>query len=113
MDILIQEKCALFVSAVGVPPPWAVSKLHAAGIPIMNVIGSPKHVQKCIDAGVDLICAQGGEGGGHTGDLAASVLWPVVVDLCRGKKSKLTGGKIVNYRPELDDFYLLLNHNQP
>ena len=40
------EGAKLFVSAVGVPPRWAVDKLHAAGIPIMNMIGSPNHVKK-------------------------------------------------------------------
>jgi NAD(P)H-dependent flavin oxidoreductase YrpB (nitropropane dioxygenase family) len=30
----------------------------------MNMIGAPKHVPKAIEAGVDIICAQGGEGGG-------------------------------------------------
>jgi NAD(P)H-dependent flavin oxidoreductase YrpB (nitropropane dioxygenase family) len=44
----------------------------------MNMIGAPKHVAKALDAGVDIICAQGGEGGGHTGDVASSVLIPTV-----------------------------------
>lgn len=30
------------------------------------MIGHVKHVKKCLDLGADLICAQGGEGGGHT-----------------------------------------------
>ncbi|KAJ3229225.1 hypothetical protein HDU78_009175 [Chytriomyces hyalinus] len=51
IDVIIHEKCALFVSAVGVPPKWAVDKLHAAGIPVMNMIGAPKHVPKAIEAG--------------------------------------------------------------
>lgn len=34
IDIIIEEKAALFVSAVGVPPRWAVEKLHAANIPV-------------------------------------------------------------------------------
>lgn len=46
---------------------------------------------KAIEAGVDIICAQGGEGGGHTGDVPTSVLIPKVVDLCRGHRSPLTG----------------------
>lgn len=37
IDIIIEEKAALFVCAVGVPPKWAVDKMHAAGIPVMNV----------------------------------------------------------------------------
>jgi len=91
LDIIIEAKVKLFVSAVGVPPRWAVDKLHAAGIPVMNMIGAPKHVKKALDAGVDIICAQGGEGGGHTGDVPTSILIPKVVDLCRGHKSPLTG----------------------
>lgn len=101
---------------------WVVDKLHSAGIAVMNMVGSPKHVQPALDAGVDLICAQGTEGGGtvavlavcsvlrcplrshecyaclltltsgHTGDLATSVLIPAVVDACRGKQSAFTRG---------------------
>ena len=84
----------LFVAAVGVPPKWAVQKLHAAGILVMNMIGSPKHVSKALEAGVDLLCAQGGEGGGHTGEVATSILIPAVVDLCKGKRSPLHGGPV-------------------
>merc|ERR1719253_2284221 len=93
-DIIIKERAAIFVCAVGVPPKFMVDKLHAAGIPIMNMVGHPHHVQKALDAGVDLICAQGGEGGGHTGEIATSILIPKVVDACRGKISPLTGGPV-------------------
>jgi len=91
IDVICASGAKLFVSAVGVPPAWAVEKLHQHKILVMNMIGSPKHVQHCLDVGVDIICAQGGEGGGHTGDIATSILIPKVVDLCRGKKSPLTG----------------------
>ncbi|KAJ3100236.1 hypothetical protein HDU97_002420 [Phlyctochytrium planicorne] len=94
IDIIIEEKTRLFVSAVGVPPRWAVDKLHAANILVMNVVGAPKHVSKAIDAGCDIICCQGGEGGGHTGDVPTSILTPKVVDLCKGRKSELTGGPV-------------------
>ena len=40
----------------------------------------------------DMVCIQGGEAGGHTGDIASSVLIPQCVDVCRGKTSPLTGG---------------------
>lgn len=94
IDIVIEEKASLFVSAVGIPPKHVVDRLHKAGIPYMNMIGHPKHVAKCIEAGVDIICAQGGEGGGHTGDVPTSVLIPTVVELCKGRKSPLTGNDI-------------------
>jgi len=94
LDVVIEEKATLFVSAVGVPPKRAVERLHAAGIPIMNMVGAPKHVKYALAAGVDLICAQGGEGGGHTGEVATSILIPKVVDMCKDKRSPLTGEPI-------------------
>lgn len=90
VDIIIQEGAKLFVSAVGVPPKHVVEKLHAAGVLYMNMIGHPKHVQKALDAGADIICAQGGEGGGHTGDVPTTILIPTVAKLCQGKKSPMT-----------------------
>lgn len=95
VDIIIEEKAALFICAVGVPPKWAVDKFHAAKIPVMNMIGHPKHVAKCLEAGCDIICAQGGEGGGHTGDIPTSILLPEVVDACKGHTSSLTGQPIL------------------
>ncbi|KAJ5765060.1 hypothetical protein N7520_004619 [Penicillium odoratum] len=91
IDIIIESGAKLFVSAVGVPPKSAVEKLHGAGILCMNMIGHPKHVAKALDVGVDIICAQGGEGGGHTGDVPTTVLIPTVAKLVKGKKSPLTG----------------------
>ncbi|KPM35610.1 hypothetical protein AK830_g10960 [Neonectria ditissima] len=91
VDIVIEEKAALFVSAVGVPTKAVVDKLHAHGIAYMNMIGHVKHIKKCLDLGVDIICAQGGEGGGHTGDIPTTVLIPAVVDICKKHKSPLTG----------------------
>ena len=67
IDIIIESGAKLFVSAVGVPPKWAVDKLHDNGILCMNMIGAPKHAVKALAVGVDIICAQGTEGGGHTG----------------------------------------------
>jgi len=87
IDVLIDEGCALFVCAVGVPPRWLVDKLHNAGIPVMNMIGAPHHVDKALEVGVDMLCAQGTEAGGHTGVVATLPLVPQVVDMVRGTKN--------------------------
>eukprot|EP00494_Astrolonche_serrata_P005384 UN05400 len=84
IEIIIDMGCSLFVSAVGVPPKHTVDRLHEAGIPVMNMVGAPKHVKKALAVGCDLICAQGGEGGGHTGTIPTSLLVPACVDLCKG-----------------------------
>ena len=91
VSIIIDSGAKLFVSAVGVPPKHVVERLHKSGVLYMNMIGHPKHVKKCLDLGVDIICAQGGEGGGHTGDVPTTVLIPAVAALCAGKTSPMTG----------------------
>merc|ERR1740129_2279501 len=58
------------------------------------MIGAFKH-DKALEVGVDIICAQGGEGGGHTGEIATSILLPKVVDQCHGRISPLTGGPVL------------------
>lgn len=88
---MIESGAKLFVSAVGVPPTWAIEKLHKANVLVMNMIGHPKHVHKACAAGVDMICAQGGEAGGHTGDISTMVLIPACADICSKYTSPLTG----------------------
>ncbi|KAK0728014.1 2-nitropropane dioxygenase [Lasiosphaeria miniovina] len=92
VDITVASGAKLFVSAVGVPSQGVVDRLHAAGILVMNMVGHPKHAVKALERGVDLVCAQGGEGGGHTGDIANSVLIPAVVDVARRFRPAMLGG---------------------
>lgn len=91
VDIIIKHKARLFVCAVGVPPERVISRLHEANILVMNMVGAPKHAEKALKLGVDIVCAQGSEGGGHTGEIPFSVLIPAVVDIARKYKSPLTG----------------------
>ncbi|KAI0852577.1 NPD-domain-containing protein [Daldinia vernicosa] len=94
IDVVIESGAKLFVSAVGVPPKAVVDRLHKHGIYYMNMVGHPKHVQKALDIGCDIICAQGGEGGGHTGDVPTTVLIPACVQICKGKKSVVSGQQV-------------------
>eukprot|EP01065_Artemidia_motanka_P030857 TRINITY_DN36_c0_g2_i1.p1 TRINITY_DN36_c0_g2~~TRINITY_DN36_c0_g2_i1.p1 ORF type:complete len:361 (+),score=96.46 TRINITY_DN36_c0_g2_i1:70-1152(+) len=94
LDVIIEEGARMFVCAVGVPPKWAVDRLHAAGILCANMVGHPSHVEKALAVGMDMIIAQGYEGGGHTGEVATMVLIPQCVDKCRGKVAPLHGGPV-------------------
>jgi NAD(P)H-dependent flavin oxidoreductase YrpB (nitropropane dioxygenase family) len=88
---IIEGGAKLFVCAVGVPPKYVVDRLHKHGILYMNMIGHPKHIAKACAVGADIICAQGGEAGGHTGDIPFSVLIPACADICKKYTSPLTG----------------------
>ncbi|KAK5695336.1 hypothetical protein LTR97_008842 [Elasticomyces elasticus] len=91
VETIIDGGAKVFVSAVGVAPKHIVDRLHEAGVLYMNMIGHPKHVHKACAVGADIICAQGGEAGGHTGDIAFSILIPACADICRQYTSPLTG----------------------
>lgn len=91
VTVIIEGGAKLFVSAVGVAPKRIVDRLHSAGVLYMNMVGHPKHVHKACAVGADIICAQGGEAGGHTGDIAFSVLIPACADICKKYTSPMTG----------------------
>jgi len=80
IDVAFDHKVALLASALGTPPEWLVEKAHANGIPVAALAGRIDHAVAHNEAGVDLIIAQGTEGGGHTGEIATMVLVPQVVD---------------------------------
>lgn len=93
VEVVIDEGARLFVSAVGVPPARVITRLHEGGVVVMNMVGLPKHAEKAFEAGVDMVCAQGGEGGGHTGEVAGNILVPACVDIARRFRPKMLGGR--------------------
>ncbi|KAI9850910.1 MAG: hypothetical protein M1830_006944, partial [Pleopsidium flavum] len=54
VEVTIRNGAKLFVSAVGVPPPRIIKRLHEAGILVMNMVGAPKHAEYALRAGVDI-----------------------------------------------------------
>jgi len=76
---LRHPKMALIANALGTPPADMIDHIHAAGRKVAALCGSPYQARKHADAGVDIVIAQGGEGGGHCGDVGSIVLWPQVV----------------------------------
>ena len=80
IDVAFAHKVALIASALGTPPRWLVDRAHAHGVPVAALAGRIDHAVAHKEAGVDLVIAQGTEGGGHTGEIATMVLVPQVVD---------------------------------
>ena len=80
IEVSFAHKVALIASALGTPPDWLVERAHAHNIPVAALAGRIDHAVAHREAGVDLIIAQGTEGGGHTGEIATMVLVPQVVD---------------------------------
>jgi NAD(P)H-dependent flavin oxidoreductase YrpB (nitropropane dioxygenase family) len=62
------------------PDAKMIGRFKDAGILCMPTVGAVKHAQKMVQLGVDIVTVQGGEGGGHTGAVATTVLLPQVLD---------------------------------
>jgi NAD(P)H-dependent flavin oxidoreductase YrpB (nitropropane dioxygenase family) len=78
--ILKHPKVKVVANALGTPPADVIKEIQSAGKLVGALCGSVKHALAHKAAGVDFVIAQGGEGGGHTGDIGSIVLWPQVID---------------------------------
>ena len=86
------DRVRLLANALGTPPTDVIETLHASGRKVAALCGSAKQARKHAAAGVDLIIAQGTEGGGHTGEIGSVVLWPEVIDAVPGTPVLAAGG---------------------
>ncbi len=75
---LAHPKVRLIANALGTPPAEVIDHIHDAGLKVAALCGSPYQALKHKDAGVDIVIGQGGEGGGHTGEVGSIVLWPQI-----------------------------------
>jgi NAD(P)H-dependent flavin oxidoreductase YrpB (nitropropane dioxygenase family) len=89
---LAHEKMRLIANALGTPPKEVIDRIHEAGRLVAALCGRAAQALKHKAAGVDIIIAQGGEGGGHTGDIGSMVLWPEVIDAIAPTPMLAAGG---------------------
>ncbi len=83
VDLMIREgvKVASFALA---PKPELIARLKEAGAVVIPSVGAAKHARKVAGWGADAVIVQGGEGGGHTGPVATTLLLPSVLDALAG-----------------------------
>ena len=89
--VCIEEGIALFGSGLG-DPGWIINEAHEAGMLVSGCIGNTKNAMRLRDSGVDIIVAQGYEGGGHTGRIGTMALVPQVVDAIQPTTVVAAGG---------------------
>lgn len=79
VDLLVRERVRVASFAMA-PNADLVARLQDGGVVVMPSIGARRHAEKVAAMGVDAVLVQGGEGGGHTGPVATTLLLPQVVD---------------------------------
>lgn len=66
ISMVIAEHVGIVFTSAGSPKKYT-ARLHEAGIKVAHVVSSSKFAQKCEQAGVDAVVAEGFEAGGHNG----------------------------------------------
>ncbi len=79
VELLVRERVQVASFALA-PNERQIKTLKDAGVRVVPSIGARRHAEKVAAWGVDAVIVQGGEGGGHTGAVATTLLLPQVVD---------------------------------
>jgi NAD(P)H-dependent flavin oxidoreductase YrpB (nitropropane dioxygenase family) len=97
MEVAFRHPIRLIANALGVPPASMLARAKAAGIPCAALVGAREHALRQVEAGVDILVAQGGEAGGHCGEVSTMVLVPEVLRVA-GNTPVLAAGGIMTGR---------------
>ena len=79
LRVAFNHPIRMIVNALGVPPQEMIDMGRAHNVPVGALAGAKEHALRLAEAGCDVIVAQGGEAGGHCGEVSTIVLIPEVV----------------------------------
>ena len=94
---IIDGGATLFVAGLGVPRD-VVDLCHRNNVLVASMCGKVRHAIASVEAGCDIVIAQGTEAGGHTGQIATLALVPQVVDAVGERVPVVAAGGIVDGR---------------
>lgn len=94
---IIEGGAKVFVAGLGVPTE-VVKLCHDHGVLVISMCGKVMHARRAVDAGCDIVVAQGTEAGGHTGQVATLALVPQVVDAVGDRVPVVAAGGIFDGR---------------
>jgi len=97
VELLIAEGTPVFVAALGVPRE-VIDLCHRNNVLVVNMCGKVRHAVAAVEAGCDLVVAQGTEAGGHTGTVATMPLVPQIVDAVGDRVPVVAAGGIFDGR---------------
>ncbi len=97
VDAIIAGGASVFVAGLGVPRE-VVDQCHRAGVLVVNMCGKVRHAVAAVEAGCDIVVAQGTEAGGHTGTVATMPLVPQIVDAVGDRVPVVAAGGIFDGR---------------
>lgn len=97
VELIIREGGTLFAAGLGVPRD-VITLCHEHNVLVASMCGKVRHAIAAVEAGCDLVVAQGTEAGGHTGQVATMPLVPQVVDAVGDRVPVVAAGGIFDGR---------------
>ena len=97
VELLIEGGASAFVAGLGVPA-RVIDLCHDHGVLVISLCGKVEHARRAVDAGCDVVVAQGTEAGGHTGLVATMPLVPLIVDEINGAIPVVAAGGLFDGR---------------
>ncbi len=97
VKLVIDGGATAFVAGLGVPTE-VVDLCHQHDLVVVSMCGKIEHAVRAVDAGCDLVVAQGTEAGGHTGQIASFPLVPQIVDAVGDRVPVVAAGGIFDGR---------------
>jgi enoyl-[acyl-carrier protein] reductase II len=97
VEALIDHGARAFVAGLGVPRD-AIDLCHERNVLVVNLCGKVRHAVDAVEAGCDIVVAQGTEAGGHTGRIATMALVPQVVDAVGDRVPVVAAGGLFDGR---------------
>jgi enoyl-[acyl-carrier protein] reductase II len=94
---VIEGGASMFVAGLGVPSD-VVALCHDNDVVVVNMCGKVAHAVRAVEAGCDIVVAQGTEAGGHTGKVATMPLVPQIVDAVGDQVPVVAAGGIFDGR---------------
>lgn len=91
VDVAIDERVPAVVLSFGDSGP-AIRKVKAAGIPVLAQVQDLESARTALEAGADVVIAQGQEAGGHTGQRSTLAFGAQVLDMAGATPVVLAGG---------------------
>ena len=93
LDIALKARPRAIMLSFGDPMPFA-SRIKAAGALLICQVQDEQLAQQALDAGADILVAQGTEAGGHGASRSTLDVVPAIVDLAAGRVPVVAAGGI-------------------
>ena len=90
LQVVFDNKVPILASALG-SPAFILDDAHAAGTKVWGLVGLPRQAQRQIEAGMDVVIAQGYDAGGHSSAVGTFTLIPEVTRMTEGTHTLVLG----------------------